>query len=81
MSTKYVIKEETHSERQYATTAYGITVYEKESETTATTELNDITSDKVRLEKLVENCNKFELSSLHLKDVVEDFLADDDNKK
>ena len=44
--------------------------------TTVVISVHDITSDKEKLSRLVEDCNKLELSSVHLYDVVEDFLAE-----
>lgn len=38
-------------------------------------EVKDITVDREKLEKLINLCNREQLSLLHLGDVVEDFLA------
>ena len=38
--------------------------------------IHDITSDKKKLEKLVADCNRLQLSSVHIGDVVEDFLEE-----
>lgn len=36
----------------------------------------DITTNKSRLEKFIELCNKLELSPLHIKDIALDFVND-----
>ena len=36
--------------------------------------VRDVTSDKAGLTRLVDDCNRLELSTVHLNDVVEDFL-------
>ena len=78
MSTKYGITKEIYSHRNNTRTAFGISAYEdsgdKELEYTVET-VSDVTSDEGELVELVDNCNRLELSSVHLKDVVEDFLA------
>ena len=38
--------------------------------------VKDITTDKDKLSQLVQRCNSYHLSLLHLDDVVEDFLCD-----
>ena len=38
-------------------------------------EIGDITDDRKQIEVLVEQCNKLELSPLHFRDVVADFIA------
>lgn len=59
--------------------SYGIAAYadaQTDGSTTVVISVHDITSDKEKLSRLVEDCNKLELSSVHLYDVVEDFLAE-----
>lgn len=36
----------------------------------------DLTTDPIAIETLINLCNKLKLSPLHLEDVVEDFLVD-----
>ena len=60
-------------------TSYGIVAYanaKQDDTATIVASVRDITSDKQRLRKLVDNCNRLELSTVHLHDVVEDFLSD-----
>lgn len=47
---------------------YGISYKERE--------VKDISTDKHKIEKLVNLCNELELSPIHLDDVIEDFLVD-----
>ena len=59
-------------------TSYGIAAYaDSETDGTATVlaHVSDITCDKAKINELVELCNSYELSILHLNDIVEDFLA------
>ena len=58
---------------------YGIVAYLKDqnhSKVICLSFIKDITTDKDRLSQLVQKCNSYHLSLLHLKDVVEDFLCD-----
>ena len=59
-------------------TIYGIAAYadaEKDGAATILASVHDVTTDKQALDELVSLCNRLELSSVHLLDVVEDFLA------
>lgn len=51
---------------------YGIAVYRKGCKLQ---EVLDITTNKKQLERLVERCNREQLSLCHLYDVIEDFLG------
>lgn len=51
---------------------YGIAVYRKGCKLQ---EVLDITTDKKQSERLVELCNREQLSLCHLYDVIEDFLG------
>lgn len=58
---------------------YGIAAYsdiEDEEAATVISHICDITPDKSKAEDLVKRCNKLKLSLCHLRDVVEDFLAE-----
>ena len=60
-------------------TSYGIAAYAQEEQNRAATviaSINNITTDRIRLAELVQNCNLQKLSLIHLDDVVEDFLID-----
>ena len=37
-------------------------------------QINDISADKDKVEKFVDNINKYQLSPIHLGDVIEDFV-------
>lgn len=62
------------SKASYGRVAYAIT--DKDGTATIVASVHDITSDKFRLKKLVDDCNQLELSTVHLHDIVEDFLSD-----
>lgn len=58
--------------------SYGIAAYSdaKENGTAAiVATVSDISLDYIQLEKLIDLCNQLELDPIHLKDVMEDFLA------
>ena len=77
-SITYGIIEEHYSANGHARTAYGIAVYadaEADGAATVIASVHDITSDAHSLAELVQRCNRASLSPLHLKDVIEDFLA------
>ena len=57
--------------------SYGIAAYsdvKRNGTDIIVASVHDITSEKERLSKLVDDCNRLQLSSSHLSDVVEDFL-------
>lgn len=75
----YAITEEKYALGEEKRTSYGIVAYanaEQNCTATIVASVRDITYDKNRLRKLVDDCNRFELSTVHLHDVVEDFLSD-----
>lgn len=74
----YGVTEEVYSLSGNSRKTYGIAVYSNSPDdgiATVLASFNDITSDRVKLEKLVEICNRDELSLIHLNDVINDFLA------
>ena len=74
----YGIIEEKYIFNNMSRTAYGIAAFEDlESNGTASivVQLHDITDNKEQLLELVQSCNCLELSTIHLHDVVEDFLS------
>ena len=78
INVKYGVIEETYSLGTTYRTAYGIAVYsnsEEDGTATVVASIHDITTDKQALSELVCLCNRLELSTIHLNDVVEDFLA------
>lgn len=79
MNITYEITEETYSLDTSTRTSYGITAYAdgNENGTAAIIDtVHDITSDKQALTELVALCNRLKLSTIHLRDVIDDFLAD-----
>ena len=79
MKLTYAVTEERYALGNESRTSYGIVAYanaEQNGTTTIVASIRDITSDKNRLKKLVDDCNRLELSTVHLPDVVEDFLSD-----
>ena len=58
--------------------SYGIAAYTNSKEdgtATIVASIHDVTADRQALADLVSLCNRLELSTVHLNDVVEDFLA------
>lgn len=43
--------------------------------------INDVSSNKESIEALVEKCNRLELSAIHFKDVVSDFILSENEEK
>lgn len=79
MNVTYAVTEETYALGDESRTYYGIVAYasaEQNGTATIVASVHDITSDKQRLKKLVDDCNRLELSIIHLPDVVEDFISD-----
>lgn len=79
MNVTYAVAEEKYALGEEKRTSYGIVAYanaEQGGTVTIVASVRDITSDKKRLKKLVDDCNRLELSTVHLQDVVEDFLSD-----
>ena len=37
--------------------------------------VRDVSSDKAAIERLISDCNKYDLDPIHLRDVVEDFIG------
>ena len=77
-SVTYEVTEETYSLCGINHASYGISAYadaDSDHTTTIIAWIRDITSDKQKLAELVRQCNRLELSPIHLNDVVEDFLV------
>jgi hypothetical protein len=78
MNVTYGVTEEVYSLGSSSRTSYGIAAYVNVADVgtaTVVTVIHDITSDRDALEALVFACNHLELSTIHLIDVVEDFIA------
>ena len=79
MNVTYAVAEEKYALENESRTSYGIVAYanaEQDGTAMIVASVRDITYDKNRLRKLVDDCNRLELSTVHLHDVVEDFLSD-----
>ena len=79
MNVTYAVAEEKYALGEEKRISYGIVAYanaEQDGTATIVASVHDITFDKQRLIKLVDDCNRLELSTVHLPDVVEDFLSD-----
>ena len=77
-SITYGVIEEIYSLSCSSRRSYGIAVYSDslgDGFATVLASVNDISSDREKLEELVEICNRAELSLIHLNDVINDFLA------
>ena len=75
----YGIVEEKYVLGESQRIAYGIAAYaDAETDGTATivASVNDISSDKDRVEAFVKSCNSAKLSPRFLKDAAEDFLEE-----
>ena len=73
----YAVSEEKYTFGNETRTSYGIVAYsnaDQDGSKTIVASVRDVTSDKTSLTKLVNDCNRLELSTVHLSDVVEDFL-------
>ena len=74
----YAISEEKYTLGGETRISYGIVAYSNSNQDgrkTIVASVRDVTVDKGGLAELVENCNRLELSTVHLNDVVEDFLT------
>ena len=79
MGITYFVVEEKYAHSNGYRVSYGIAMYssdKKGKEVSLINSIHDITSDKKKLEKLVSDCNRLQLSSVHIGDVVEDFLEE-----
>lgn len=75
---KYGIVEETYHLNGEVRSAYGIVVYSNadiDGMSTIIESVRDITSDKDAIESFAQKLSLMELSPIHLKEVVEDFLV------
>jgi len=58
--------------------SYGIAVFADAAQTGTAViidEIGDVSDDREKVEMLAALCNKLDLSPLHLRDIVEDFLT------
>ena len=73
----YAVSEERYTFGDEVRISYGIVAYsnaDQDGSKTIVAAARDVTSDKSGLTRLVDDCNRVKLSTVHLSDVVEDFL-------
>ena len=78
LNVTYEIVKEIYRFGQSTRTSYGIVAYscgDKEDTASIIASVHDITSDKNSLKELVSLCNRFQLSTIHLNEIVEDFFS------
>lgn len=78
MNVTYGVTEEIYSVGHSFRTSYGIAAYADFAEdgtATIVSSVHDITADKQTITKFVALCNRSNLSTIHLNDVVDDFLG------
>lgn len=79
INVTYAIIEEKYTLGNESRVSYGISAYSDASENgtaTIVASVHDITSNKESLTRLVDDCNRLKLSTVHLRDVVDDYLSD-----
>ena len=78
MNVTYDITKEICSLGDSSRISYGIAAYANSKEdgtSTIVASIHDITANEQALLELVQQCNRLELSTIHLDNVIEDFLA------
>ena len=79
LNVTYTIIEEKYTFGNKCRITYGISACVNGSEAdsfTVVASVHDITSNKEKIINLIDDCNRLKLSTIHLEDVVEDFLSD-----
>lgn len=73
---KYIVVKSTYKNGAAKRTAFGIAAVEEyDGITTVLESISDISSDAKAVKRLVRLCNEHQLSLIHLREVVSDFLA------
>lgn len=73
---KYILTSTTYHTGEGAT-FYGIALIEKEGNSyELIASFNDLTDDKSKAQKVVNLCNESNLSTVHLKNVIQDLMSD-----
>ena len=78
INVTYSMIKEIYSFESEVRTSYGIVAYANTQDggtPVVLAEVHDITTDEKSLAELVSRCNRLHLSTVHLNDIVEDFLA------
>ena len=79
INVTYAVSEEKYVFGEECRKSYGIVAYsnaDQDGTKTIIASVRDITSNRDALARLVSDCNRLELSTVHLNDVVEDFLSE-----
>ena len=79
MKTTYGIIEEKHNINGGERISYGVAAYADcftDGSALVVETVSDISSDRESIEEFVDKCNSLSLSPEHLRDAVEDFLAE-----
>ena len=79
INVTYAVSEEKYAFGEECRKSYGIVAYsnaDQDGTKTIIASVRDITSNRDALARLVSDCNRLELSTMHLNDVVEDFLSE-----
>ena len=74
----YGLIKETYGDEKNFRIAYGIAVYanfENDRMTTIVDAIHDVSNDAEKLGQLIRTCNCAELSLIHFRDVIEDYLS------
>ena len=78
MNVTYGITKDIYSLGDSSRISYGIAAYANSKEdgtSTIVASIHDITANEQALLELVQQCNRLDLSTIHLDNVIEDFLA------
>ena len=79
LNVTYAIIEEKYTFGNKSRISYGISACANESEEdtfTVIASVHDITPNKEKIINFIDDCNRLKLSTIHLAEVVEDFLSD-----
>ena len=74
----YGVSEEIYTLYDQKRISYGIVVYsnaDQDGTATIVDSIRDVSSNKEKITRLVNECNRLGLSPIHLRDVVEDFIG------
>ncbi len=78
MNITYGLTEELYALGTNSRVSYGVAAYcdaDKDGTATIVASVHDVTANKQALMNFVSLCNRLELSPIHLKDAIDDFLA------
>ena len=76
MKHKYIVVQNTYKNGNATRIGFGIAAIEEyDGVTTILESISDLSSNVRSIERLVDICNNLQLDLIHLRDVVNDFLA------